>query len=263
MDLQLAKKIVFISGASKGLGFASALQFAREGAQVIINSRDDVRLTQAAESIEKETRQPVIPISGDITLPETVDKIISTIREQFGVLDVLVCNAGGPPAGPFESFTDEQWLSAVNLSFLSQVRLIRQSLPLLRKSDSASVVTVTSVSIRQPIDNLILSNSVRAATAGLTKSLAIELGKEQIRFNSILPGWTNTERVSALMDARAKKNNSTLKEEMAKQTAEIPLQRMAEPQEFANALVFLASPAASYINGVMLTVDGGLYKGTA
>ncbi|MBI9051729.1 MAG: SDR family oxidoreductase [Anaerolineaceae bacterium] len=263
MNLQLVQKIVLVTGASKGLGYAAALQFAKEKATVFINSRNAEALTQAANQIIKETNASVFPIAGDITLPETVSKIRADINENFGKLDVLICNAGGPPAGTFESFSDAQWQSAIDLSLMSQVRLIREALPLLRKSESASVVTVTSVSIKQPIENLILSNSVRAATAAMTKSLAIELGPENIRFNSILPGWTKTERVENLLQSRVQQNNSTMQEELAKIAEAIPLKRLAEPTEFANALVFLASPAASYITGVMLPVDGSFYRGTA
>jgi 3-oxoacyl-[acyl-carrier protein] reductase len=263
MNLLLENKIVLVTGASKGLGYAAALQFSREKATVIINSRDNERLAQAAKTITNETGFPVIHHAGDITKPETVTGLLALINTQFGKLDVLVCNAGGPPAGAFESFDDAQWQLAIDLSLMSQVRLIREALPLLRKSDTASVVTVTSVSIKQPIENLILSNSVRAATAAMTKSLAIEYGTENIRFNSILPGWTKTERVENLMLTRVKQNNSTMEEELAKQAASIPMKRMGEPHEFSNALVFLASPAASYISGVMLTVDGGFYRGTA
>ena len=145
---------------------------------------------------------------------------------------------------------------------MSHVRLIRAALPHLRKSSAASVLTVTSMSVKQPLANLVLSNSVRAATVGLTKSLALELGKDGIRFNSILPGWTETERVTQLMTARAAANHSTVEAEIAKQSQESPLGRMGQPAEFANAAAFLVSPAASYITGVMLTVDGGMYKGT-
>lgn len=145
---------------------------------------------------------------------------------------------------------------------MSHVRLIRAALPVLRKSSTPSVLTVASYTVKQPVLNLVLSNSIRAATVGLTKSLALELGKENIRFNSILPGWTETERVLELMTFRAKNNNTTLDEERARQTAEIPLGRMGQPQEFANAAVFLVSPAASFIHGVALAVDGGILKGT-
>jgi len=179
----------------------------------------------------------------------------------FGGLDILITNAGGPPAGSFESFDEEVWGKAVDLSFMDHVRLIRAALPHLRKSIAPSVLTVTSFTVKQPMLNLTLSNSIRLATIGLTKSLALELGGEGIRFNSILPGWTETERVQDLMSFRAKNNNSTVDEEIYKQSADIPLGRMGKPEEFANAAVFLVSPTASYITGVMLQVDGGLIKG--
>jgi 3-oxoacyl-[acyl-carrier protein] reductase len=145
---------------------------------------------------------------------------------------------------------------------MSHVRLIRAALPHLKQSKAASVLTVTSYSVKQPIPNLVLSNSIRAATVGLTKSLALELGAAGIRFNSILPAWTETERVYDLMKFRAAQNGTTVEEEIAKQSQDSPLGRMGTPEEFANAAVFLVSPAASYITGVMLTVDGGMYKGT-
>jgi 3-oxoacyl-[acyl-carrier protein] reductase len=149
----------------------------------------------------------------------------------------------------------------VDTSFISHVRLIRAALPYLRESDSPSVLTFTSYTIKQPAPNLVLSNSIRAATAALTKSLALELGKDGIRFNSILPGWTLTERVQQLMEFRAENNKTTVEEETAKVISEIPLGRLADPQEFANTAAFLVSPAASYITGVMLNVDGGIVKG--
>ena len=145
---------------------------------------------------------------------------------------------------------------------MSAVRLVKAALPHLRKSKAASVLFVASYSVKQPIPGLVLSNAVRAATVGLSKSLALELGAEGIRFNSILPGWTETERVGDLLGARAKANGTTIEAEMAKQMLDCPLGRMATPQEFANAAAFLLSPAASYITGVALTVDGGMYKGT-
>jgi 3-oxoacyl-[acyl-carrier protein] reductase len=190
------------------------------------------------------------------------EKLVSQAVEALGGLDLLVTNAGGPPPGRFEIFDDATWQRAIDLSLMSHVRLIRAALSYLRQSQSASVLTITSYSVKQPIANLILSNSVRAATVGLTKSLALELGSEGIRFNSILPGWTETERVQELMAARAKANGSTVEEEIARQAKESPLGRIGQPEEFANAAVFLLSPAAGYITGVMLNVDGGMYKGT-
>jgi 3-oxoacyl-[acyl-carrier protein] reductase len=194
--------------------------------------------------------------------PQALEKLVAQTVAAFGGLDLLVTNAGGPPSGKFEAFDDAAWQKAFDLSLMSHVRLIRLALPHLRQSKAASVLTITSYSVKQPIPNLILSNSVRLATVGLTKSLALELGAQGIRFNSILPAWTVTERVDELMGDRAKLSGRTVEDEFARQAKDSVLGRMAQPEEFANAAVFLLSPAASYITGVMLTVDGGMYKGT-
>ncbi len=262
MDLKLNGKRALITGASRGLGFATARLLSLEGCQIAINGRDDTRLQTAVLKISNETRGPVYGLLGDVSDPAGAEKVISEAAETLGGLDLLVCNAGGPPPGAFESFEEETWQKALNLSFMSNVRLIKAALPHLRHSDAASVLTVTSYSVKQPIANLVLSNSIRAATVGLTKSLALELGKDGIRFNSILPAWTETERVTELMTARARMNGTSVAEEIAKQSKESALGRMASPEEFANVAVFLLSPAASYITGAMLSVDGGMYKGT-
>jgi 3-oxoacyl-[acyl-carrier protein] reductase len=262
MDLHLKDKRALVSGASRGLGYALALGLAREGCRLAILSRDKAKIEAAAEKVIKETGTQVIGLSGDVTRPEAAEKLIREAVQALGGLDILVTNAGGPPSGAFESFDEATWQKAIELSFMSHVRLIRLALPHLRKSQAASVLTITSYSVKQPIPNLVLSNSIRSATVGLTKSLALELGKDGIRFNSILPGWTETERVVELMTFRAKQNNTTVEEEIAKQSKDSPLGRMGRPEEFANAAVFIVSPAASYITGVMLTVDGGMYKGT-
>jgi 3-oxoacyl-[acyl-carrier protein] reductase len=262
MNLHLKDKRALVTGASRGLGYAVALGLAHEGCRVAINSRDAEKISKAANILAQETGAQVISLAGDVTAPEVVQKIIAEVVHVFGGLDILVTNAGGPPAGAFESFDEATWQKAIDLSFMSHVRLIRAALPHLRQSKAASVLTMTSYSVKQPIPNLVLSNSIRAATVGLTKSLALELGKDGIRFNSILPGWTETERVVELMSFRAKQNGTTVEEEIAKQSKDSPLGRMGTPEEFANAAVFLVSPAASYITGVMLTVDGGMYKGT-
>ena len=262
MDLGLKDKRAFIAGSSRGLGFATALTLAREGCQVAVNSREKENARAAAEKITNETGTPAYGFAGDVGDAPAADELIKAAVDEMGGLDILITNAGGPPSGSFEIFDDATWQKAVNTSFFSHVRLIRAALPYLRKSDSPSVLTMTSYTVKQPIPNLVLSNSVRAATVGLTTSLAMELGKENIRFNSIMPGWTQTERVIELMAFRAQNNNTTVEEETAKQTAEIPLGRMGQPQEFANAAVFLVSPAASFIHGVMLAVDGGIIKAT-
>ncbi len=262
MDLQLKDLRALVTGASRGLGYATALALAREGCRVAINSRDEATIKSAAEKVHRETGAQVVGLAGDVSLADVPEKLIQQTVQALGGLDILVTNAGGPPAGAFESFDEATWQKAIDLSFLSHVRLIRAALPHLRKSRAASVLTMTSYSVKQPLPNLVLSNSVRAATVGLTKSLALELGRDGIRFNSILPAWTETERVYELMSFRAQQNGTTVEEEIAKQAKDSPLGRMGTPQEFANVAVFLVSPAASYITGVMLTVDGGMYKGT-
>jgi 3-oxoacyl-[acyl-carrier protein] reductase len=262
MDLQLKDKNAFVAGSSRGLGFATALMLAREGCKVAVNSREKENARTAAEKITDETGVQAYDFAGDVSSAEAADTLIRSAVEALGGLDILVTNAGGPPAGSFELFDEETWQKAVDTSFMSHVRLIRAALPFLRKSASPSVLTVTSYTVKQPLPNLVLSNSIRLATIGLTKSLAMELGKENIRFNSIMPGWTVTERVQQLMEFRAKNNGTAVEEEFAKQTAEIPLGRMGQPQEFANAAAFLVSPAASFIHGVMLAVDGGITKAT-
>ncbi len=262
MDLQLTGKRALVTGASRGLGYATALSLAQEGCKVVINSRNPASIAQAANAIAQQTGATIYALAGNVVESTFPAQLVQETVEKLGGLDLLVTNTGGPPAGKFTDFDDAAWHNAVELSLLSHVRLIRAALPYLRQSHTASVLTITSYSVKQPIANLVLSNSVRAATVGLTKSLALELGAEGIRFNSILPAWTETERVVELMSHRARVNGTNVEEEIARQSKESPLGRMAHPEEFANAAVFLLSPAASYITGVMLTVDGGMYKGT-
>ena len=262
MDLQLKELRALVTGSSRGLGYATALALAREGCRVAINSRDQAKVSTAAQSIAAETGAQVFGLAGDVADPDVPERLVGEAARAFGGLDILITNAGGPPAGAFESINEAAWQKAVDLSLMSHVRLIRAALPYLKQSKAACVLTVTSYSVKQPIPNLVLSNSIRAATVGLTKSLALELGGIGIRFNSILPGWTDTERVYDLMKSRADQNHTTIEAEIAKQSKDSPLGRMGRPEEFANAAVFLVSPAASYITGVMLTVDGGMYKGT-
>jgi len=262
MDLELKDKRALVTGSSRGLGYATAVALAREGCRVAINGRDEGKIKSAAKQLSKETGTQVIGLSGDVGAPDVPAKLIGGTTEAFGGLDILVTNAGGPTPGSIDSLDEAAWQRGIDTCLMAHVRLIKAALPYLRKSDSASILTVTSYSVKQPIANLLISNSVRAATVGLTKSLALELGREGIRVNSILPGWTETERVTELMTVRAATNKSTVEEEARRQSEQIPLERMGRPEEFARAAAFLVSPAASYITGVMLNVDGGIYKGT-
>ena len=262
MDLELKGKRALVTGASRGLGYATARRLAIEGCHVALNSRSTEKLGAAVHTLGKDTNTRLASLPGDLSDPAVPDKLIQQTVDALGGLDILVTNAGGPPPGSFETFDDTDWQQAIELSLLSHVRLIRSALPHLRRSDAASVLTITSISVKQPIPNLVLSNSVRAATIGLTKTLALELGPDGIRFNSILPTWTETERVYELMEARTKLSNTTMEDELRKQAESSPLGRMGTPEEFGNAAAFLVSPVASYITGVMLPFDGGMYKGT-
>jgi 3-oxoacyl-[acyl-carrier protein] reductase len=261
MNLQLDQRIALVTGASQGLGYATALQLSREGALVAVCSRNEARINAAADAIHAETRRPVLGIRADVSRAADIKRLVARVADEFGGLDILVANTGGPPSAVFIDTTDPMWQTAFELLVMSTVRLIRESLPHLRQSSAPSVLTVTSIAVKQPIVDLVLSSSLRMAVIGLTKTLALDLGTERIRFNSILPAWTETERVQDLLEVQARRNATRIEEEMARQVQSSPLGRMATPQEFANMATFLVSPAASYITGVTLPVDGGAYKG--
>lgn len=262
MDLGLEGARVLVAASSRGLGGATARRFSLEGARVAINGRHSAALEQAAQAIRAETGGEVVPLVGDVANPDDAGRIVAGAVAALGGLDILVTNAGGPPPGSFESVPLDAWQRAFELSVMSAVRLIHAALPHLRQSNRAAILTIASVSVKQPIDNLILSNSVRMGVVGLTKSLANELGPQGIRVNSILPGWTRTERVTELNVARAEREGRTPDEIAAEQTAGTPLRRMGTPEEFANVAVFLCSPAAGYVHGAMIPVDGGSIRAT-
>lgn len=262
MDLGLKDARVFVAASSTGLGAATARRFSLEGAEVVVNGRHQDSLERTAEGIQRESGNNVIALMGDLTDADAVASIVENAAARLGGLDILVTNAGGPPSGRFESVALEDWEAAFQLNVMSAVRLIHAALPYLKQSARAAILTITSVSIKQPIENLILSNSVRMAVAGLTKSLADELGPQGIRVNSILPGWTRTGRVTELMQGRAEAQGISVEEAARRQAAGAPLGRMGEPEEFANVAVFLCSPAASYVHGAMIPVDGGSIRAT-
>jgi 3-oxoacyl-[acyl-carrier protein] reductase len=262
MDLHLKGKRALITGSSRGLGFAAARGLALEGANIAINGRKPAELEKSANILAGEASVNVLALPGDVSEATVPARLVEQVIAAWGGLDILVTNAGGPPAGAFDSFDDAAWQKAIDSTLFSHVRLIRAALPYLRQAENASVLTITSYFVKQPIPNMVLSNSIRAATVGLTKTLALELGPQGIRFNSILPAWTATDRVLELDTYRAQLNKTTLEEERQRKAKDTALGRIGTPEEFANAAVFLVSPAASYITGVMLTIDGGLYKGT-
>jgi len=261
VDLQLKDKRALVAGASRGLGYAIGMGLAREGCRVAINGRDQARLKAAAEKMSTESGTAVVGLAGDVTELTTPARLVEQAVQALGGLDLLVTNSAGPPSGAFEALDEGTWQTALDLSFMSHVRLIRAALPHLRKSKSPSVLTMTSYVVKEPMPYLVLSNSIRLATIGLTKTLALEVGGDGIRFNSILPAYHDTDRVRELAQYRADRNKTSLAEEQAKNAQRSVFGRMGRPEEFANVAVFLLSPAASYVTGVMMVVDGGQYKG--
>jgi len=259
MDLGLKDKIVLVTAASKGLGKATALEFAREGAKVVMCARSDT-IDSAAKEIAQATGAQVIPLHTDLTQPAEIENLVATAIKEFGRIDILFVNTGGPKPGNFLSLTPEDWETASNLTLMSAVRLCYAVVPHMLEKGEGSILTTQSYSVKQPIDNLILSNSLRMAVIGLMKSLANELGPKGIRVNSINPAWTWTERVEQLMADRASRAGTTLIAEAAKITNAVPLGRMGTVEEFARAAVWLASPAASFIHGHALMFDGGAVK---
>ena len=257
MDLGLSDKVVLVTAASKGLGKAAALAFAHEGARVVMSARSD-SLEAAAAEIRAATSAQVLAVKSDVTAPADIDSLVQATLDKFGQIDVLFVNAGGPPPGDFLSLTPEDWEKACELTLMSAVRLCYAVVPHMLERGQGSILTTQSVSVKQPIDNLILSNSLRMAVIGLFKSLANELGPKGIRVNSINPAWTWTERVEQLMSDRANRSGSPIEEESAKITAALPLRRMGTVEEFGQAVAWLASPAASFIHGHALMFDGGM-----
>lgn len=263
MDLGLKNLSALVTASSKGLGYATAQELLREGARVMINGHDAANLDTALEGLRQEfgAEAPVAAHQADLSDPDAVRALVEATVEAHGGLDILVANNGGPAAGTFETTPLEAWRSGLDRTLMSAVVLVQAALPHLKQSDAASVLTITSVSVKQPVPGLHLSNVVRPAVVGLTKAIAQELGPAGVRANSILPGWTATERVGYILDQRAQNAGTTPEVEGQSITRSIPLGRMAEPAEFGRVAAFLVSPAASYLNGVMLQVDGGAYAG--
>ena len=263
MDLKLKDKVVLVTAASRGLGAATARRFAEEGACVAIVARNHDRITRTATEIAHDTGAQVLPLVGDVTRPDDNDRLVQATIERWGRLDVLVTNASGPTPGRFLDLKWENWEAAVQLTLLSAVRLCQAAIPHMLRNElpqRGSIVANTSYTVKQPAEGLLLSNSLRMGVIGLVKTLANTFGAHGIRVNAIAPGWTQTERVAEIMTARAQRNGTSIDQEMARQIAEIPLGRMGRPDEFADALVWLASPRASYVHGVVLPVDGGNIK---
>jgi 3-oxoacyl-[acyl-carrier protein] reductase len=251
MDLGIRDKVAFVAASSEGLGKSVAIELSKEGANVIICGRSSQTLESTKKELEAIGEGKVLSLQGDLSKTEDIDNIISTTLDKFKKVDILVTNTGGPPTGKFEDLNQDQWDAAYKQLLQSATCLVQGFLPGMKKQGWGRIISITSMAVKQPVENLILSNSIRASVVGLMKTLAQELGPYNITVNNAMPGYTKTSRLTRLMDGNPG---------FADAAKDVPLGRFAEPEEFAAAVAFLASARASYITGISLAVDGGWIK---
>jgi 3-oxoacyl-[acyl-carrier protein] reductase len=257
MDLGLRGKVALVAASSAGLGRAVAEELAREGANLVMCARGKERLDTVARTIRDETGVRVEALGADLSQISDVQRVTDVALRTFGQVDILVTNAGGPPAGPFESHSHETWQAALRQNLDSVVELVRAVLPGMKERRWGRIINVTSIAVKQPVDGLILSNSVRAAVTGFARTLANEVAPFGITVNNVMPGYTRTQRVEDLAAKNAAMRDSSLAAELALFERQIPMGRLGEPAEFAAMVAFLASERASYTTGASIPVDGG------
>jgi 3-oxoacyl-[acyl-carrier protein] reductase len=257
MDLELAETSALVTASSSGLGKASATALAREGANVVVNGRDADRLADTVSELEDAGAGDVVGVQGDLTDAADIEHLVERTVEEFGGLDTLVTSAGGPPSGPFLETTDEDWYEAYDLLVMSVVRTVREAAPHLRESEQGSITCITSRSVKEAIDSLVLSNAVRMSVVGLEKTLSQELAPD-VRANSVLPGPHETSRIEDLIEQAMERGDyDSYEEGLADWAAGNPLERIGDPIELGDTVAFLSSPRAGYINGVALPIEGG------
>lgn len=261
MDLGLKNKVAIVAAGSRGIGFACALELAREGARVFLCSREAAHATKAAQKIHEQTGAEVAGIEADVTNEDQVRAFIDLALERAGQIDICVTNAGGPPAKTFAETDLDVFRYAFELNALSAIRFAKLVLPGMLERKWGRIINITSVSVKQPIDGLLLSNTVRAGLTGFAKTLSNEVASQGVTVNNVAPGYTLTERQDELAEVRGKAAGKTKQEVIDSWALQAPMHRMADPQEIAAAVAFLASERASYITGVTLAVDGGWVKG--
>src|ERR1044071_9288830 len=260
MDLGLKNKVALVAAGSRGLGRAVAEELAAEGASLLLCARDAKTLTETAAAIADASGAHVLAVPADVTVTDDIKRLVEAGIERFGQIDILVTNAGGPPAGRFEQLTREQWEQAIRLTLLSAVELARQVLPGMKERRWGRILNITSIAVKQPVENLLLSNSLRAGLTGFARTLANEVATNGITVNNILPGYTRTERLDELAKMMAEKQGISSSEFRGVWEKEIPMGRLGEPREFAALATFLVSERASYITGTSIQVDGGWIK---
>jgi len=259
MDLGLKDQVVLITGASRGLGYAAVEAFAAEGARLAICSHS-AAIESAAEAVRRNYSRPVLAMQADLTRQEDIEGFVAAAAEAYGQIDILVANAGGPRPGNFLEVRASDWEDAFRLTLMSAVHLCYAVAWRMLAQGSGSIVASQSYLVKQPAENLVLSNTIRPAVVGLMKSLANEFGPKGIRVNSIHPGWTSTERVVLLFEDRARRAGTTPEVEAEKILRTVPLGRMATVEEYGRTVAWLASPAASFIHGHALFLDGGIVQ---
>lgn len=261
MELGLKGRGVIVAASSQGIGRATAEAFAREGAQVAMCARTEKTLQEAASKIQKETGAEVYAEPLDVTNGPDVQNFVQQVAKRFGRIDVCVTNAGGPPAKNFLSISSDEWRNAVDMNFMSVVHMAKAVIPYMQRHRWGRIITITSVTVKQPVSELIMSNAVRAAVVGLVKSLSNEFGKDGILVNNVAPGYTATERLQELAGVKALAGGVAPEQIYEQWAADAPVKRLGEPKEIADAIVWLASERASFITGQTLLADGGMYRG--
>jgi 3-oxoacyl-[acyl-carrier protein] reductase len=261
MDLGLKNRVAVVAASSQGIGRTTAEAFAAEGCRVAMCARNPQTLQAAADKIRKEHGVEVLAEAFDVTDAAAVGRFVAAVAEKFGTVDICVTNAGGPPAKGFLSASLEEWQRALELNFLSTVYFAHEVIPHMQRQRWGRIITLTSITTKQPVADLVLSNAVRAAVVGLVKSLANEFGKDGILVNNVGPGFTATDRLKELAKTRAVATGKTEQDLFDGWAADAPLKRLGQPREVAETIVWLASERASYITGQTLLVDGGIYKG--
>jgi 3-oxoacyl-[acyl-carrier protein] reductase len=261
MNLGLKDRVAVVAASSQGIGRATAEAFAAEGCRVAMCARNQQTLQDAAENIRKRYNAGVLAEAFDVTDATAVQRFVADAAKKFGGVDICVTNAGGPPAKGFLAATLDEWQRAIELNFLSTVYFAREVIPHMQRKHWGRIITLTSITTKQPVADLVLSNAVRAAVVGLVKSLANEFGKDGILVNNVGPGFTATDRLKELAATRSSASGKSEQDLFDAWAADAPLKRLGEPREVAETIVWLASEAASYITGQTVLVDGGMYKG--
>ena len=261
MDLGIKDKVALVAAASAGLGKASALALAAEGAQIAICGRDQKKLEQAKREIENAASREILAIRADVAEAAEVAQFVDAVLAKYGTVHILVNNAGGPPPGVFEQMGDAEWEKAFELTLMSSVRLTRAVLPHMRRQKWGRVINITSMSVKQPINDLVLSNSLRLGVVGWAKTLSNQVAADGITINNVCPGYTLTDRITSLLAQRAGASGRDAKDVEKEMTARVPAGRMGQPEEFARLVAFLASERAAYITGTSIHIDGGVTAG--